>query len=281
MTAKPSGIVSFLGPAGTFTHQAALSHFAPEPIASGCNQQFQPAPSIPAVFDAVTLRQAGWGVVPIENSIEGGVTFTLDQLVESELSIQAEVFVDIEQCLLSSATDDQALERVHSHPQGLAQCRRWLHLHLPDVQCIPELSTAQAAYKVKGDPKAAAIASRLAANLAEVPIVHAGIQDRSPNVTRFVVLGRGTAACTGRDKTSLAFSTRHERGALFRALQVFDQAGLNLSKIESRPSGEKTWRYVFFVDVEGHCNDPLMAKALRSLEAHSDRIRILGSYPRA
>lgn len=273
-------MISFLGPEGTFTHEAALKHFE-DNSDSGSARRFIPAASIPAVFDSVSQAQSQWGVVPIENSIEGGVTFTLDQLMQSDVTIQAEVFVDIEQCLMSSAKDYRSVERVHSHPQGLAQCRQWLHAHLPQAQFVPELSTALAAYNVKGNPKAAAIASRLAAKLAEVPIVEPGIQDRSPNVTRFVVLGRASPEASGNDKTSLAFSTRHERGALFRALQVFDKAELNLSRIESRPSGEKTWRYVFFVDLEGHRTDPPVTQALQALAAHSDRIRILGSYPRS
>jgi chorismate mutase/prephenate dehydratase len=191
--------------------------------------------------------------------------------------------LDIEQCLLSNAVDRSRIERVYSHPQPLAQCRRWLERHLPSATLVPTASTVQAAQLAAADASAAAIASRLAARLANLVVVDSAIQDRKPNVTRFVVFGaaRTSTRPTGNDKTSLVFSTRHERGALVRALTVFDRAGINLSRIESRPRSGEAWQYVFFVDLEGHVEDDNVREALRELERHSDMVKVFGSYPRA
>jgi chorismate mutase / prephenate dehydratase len=268
--------VAFLGPLGTFSYEAALAHF-------GGAAEFVACPSIPAVFDSVMRRDADVGVVPIENSIEGGVTFTQDTLVDTPLSLVGEIMVDVEQCLLSNAADRSQIERVYSHPQGLAQCRRWLAQHMPNATQIPTASTVLAAQLVAADTGAGAIASRLAARLAGVAVVEGAIQDRKPNITRFVVLGSpdATTPRTGYDKTSLVFSTPHERGALVRALIIFDRADLNLCRIESRPRGGETWQYVFFVDLEGHGEDDNVRDALRALEGHSDMVKVFGSYPRA
>src|SRR5688572_17003715 len=215
--------IAFLGPLGTFTHQAALSHF-------GKAVELVDSASIPAVFELVARERADWGVVPIENSIEGGVSFTLDALLDTELRLCGEVIEDIEQCLLSEASSFTQIERVYSHPQGLAQCRHWLAKHVPQAAQLSLLSTAQAAYQVKGDAGAAAIASRLAGELAGVPLMARAIQDRRSNATRFAVLGRGEPERrepepTGRDKTSIVFTTKDERGALCRALSIFDAEG--------------------------------------------------------
>lgn len=268
--------VAFLGPLGTFTYEAAQAHF-------GEGVDFVAAASIPAVFEAVASGEAEFGVAPIENSIEGGVTFTQDTLLETTLTVCGEVMVDVEQCLLSNATEMGRIERVYSHPQGLAQCRRWLAARLPDATLVPTASTVQAAYLVQADPSAGAVASRLAARLAGVAVLEAAIQDRKPNVTRFVVLCGPERATppTERDKTSIVFSTRDERGALVRALTIFDRAGINLCRIESRPRSGEAWQYVFFVDLEGHVDDDNVRHALTALESHSDMVKVLGSYPRA
>jgi chorismate mutase/prephenate dehydratase len=279
MTQSPSRVVhatrvGFLGPFGTFSHEAARAHF-------GAGSEYIEQASIPAVFDAVTRGQAEWGVVPIENSIDGGVNFTQDTLLETSLSLCGEVMLDVEQCLLSNAPDPTRLERVYSHPQGLAQCRRWLTRHLPGAMAVPTASTAHAAHLVRDDPTSGAIASRLAAELASVKVVHFGIQDSKLNVTRFVVLGSMSPSPTNNDKTSLVFSTPDERGALVRALTIFDQAGINLCRIESRPRTGATWEYVFFVDLEGHRDDAPVRQALAALEVQSEMVKVFGSYPRA
>lgn len=275
-TSLNSARVAFLGPLGTFTYEAALAHF-------GSGVEFVAAPSIPAVFDSVARGDADRGVVPIENSIEGGVNFTQDTLLDTSLSLCGEIMVDVEQCLLSNAADLARIERIYSHPQGLAQCRRWLQRNLPNATLVPTASTVQAAHLVAGDATAGAVASRLAARLAGVAVVECAIQDHEPNVTRFVVLGAEphTTRPTCDDKTSLVFSTRHERGALVRALTIFDRAGINLCRIQSRPRSGEAWQYVFFVDLEGHLEDDNVREALRALEGHSDMVKVFGSYPRA
>jgi chorismate mutase/prephenate dehydratase len=274
-TSPNSKRIAFLGPVGTFSYEAAEAHFG--------DVQFVPAPSIPAVFDSVTRNEADFGVVPIENSIEGGVTFTIDTLLETPLSLCGEVMVDVEQCLLSNAADPTRIERVYSHPQGLAQCRKWLAANLPNATLVPTASTVQAAHLVQADLTAGAVASRLAGRLARVDVVECGIADRRPNVTRFVVLGPPGHATrrTGDDKTSLVFSTPDERGALVRALVLFDRAGINLCRIESRPRSGEAWQYVFFLDLEGHLEDGNVREALSALEGQSDMVKVFGSYPRA
>ena len=268
--------IAFLGPLGTFSYEAALAHF-------GSDVEFVPAASIPAVFEIVARGDAERGVVPIENSIEGGVNFTQDTLIETQLSLCGEIMIDVEQCLLSNAADRSLIERVYSHPQGLAQCRKWLARQLPGATLVPTASTVQAAHLVAADGTAAAIASRLAARLAGVQVVEGAIQDHAPNVTRFVVLGSAQQRthATGHDKTSLVFATRDERGALVRALTIFDRAGINLCRIESRPRSGEAWQYVFFVDLEGHLEDDNVREAVRALEGHSEMVKVFGSYPRA
>lgn len=275
-TASRPPRVAFLGPAGTFSYEAVRAHFGADAVGVA-------AASIPAVFEAVVRGDADCGMVPIENSIEGGVTFTQDALLETTLGVSGEVMVDVEQCLLSDAPELGSVQRVYSHPQALAQCRKWLAAHLPRAAHVPMASTVAAAELVKGDVAAAAVASRLAAGLVGVPVVSTAIQDRKPNITRFVVLGPGGAdpEPTGHDKTSLVFSTRDERGALVRALRHFDAADINLCRIESRPRSGETWQYVFFVDFEGHMRDENVRRALEALRAESDMVRLFGSYPRA
>jgi chorismate mutase / prephenate dehydratase len=274
-TPSRSERVAFLGPLGTFSHQAAVRHF-------GDGIALVESPSIPGVFDAVTREQADWGIVPLENSIEGGVSFTLDTLLETSLLLCGEAIEPIEQCLLSNAADQQQIERVYSIPPVFAQCRRWLMQNLPGATQLSSPSTAQAAHEVKDDPRAAAIASRVAGELAGVRLVARGIQDRKQNATRFVVLGTREPEPTGHDKTSLVFTTKDERGALVRALSIFDQESINLSRIESRPrSGEEAWQYVFFTDLEGHRKDPSVQRALTKLATVSDMVKVFGSYPKA
>lgn len=266
--------IAYLGPAGTFTHQAARRHF-------GHEGTFGPYPSIPSVFEAVASGAAWRGVVPIENSIEGGVSFTLEALLETPLSICGETVLEVEHCLLSRAPRLQAIESVLSHPQGLAQCRKWLAANLAQAAPLPTLSTAQAALDARARPTAAAIASSLAGELAGLPVLARGIQDRKSNGTRFVVLAHEQTCASGKDKTSIAFATPHRQGALVRALSIFDQAGINLTRIESRPRPEQRWHYAFFVDLEGHRDDANVASALNALRQHSDYVKVLGSYPRS
>jgi chorismate mutase/prephenate dehydratase len=266
--------VAFFGLFGAWTQMAARKLF-------GAHAEYRENPTISQVFDAVVSGSANFGVVPIENSTEGGVNQTVDELLERDLRIHGEVVLEIAQCLMGQARNLAEIERVASHPQGLAQCRRWLAKHLPNARQIATLSTTSAARDATQDARLAAISSPLAAELTGLPIIREHIQDDAENATRFVVIARTDAERTGKDKTSLVFSTAHERGALLLALEVFDTAGLNLTRIESRPAPGRRWEYVFLTDLEGHRQDETVARALEALEARCLMVRILGSYPRA
>jgi chorismate mutase / prephenate dehydratase len=268
-----SPTVAYMGPPGTFSHLATRSLF-PDNRTLEC-------PTIADVIDRVARREAELGVVPVENSTEGGVTATLDGLLDTSLSICREIVVDVSLCLVARTADRGRFRRVASHPQPLAQCRRWLSRELPGVALFPTPSTAAAAREAATDEATAAVTSRLAAELENLLVVAEDIQDRPENATRFAVIGQTDAAPTGRDKTSLVFSTPHERGALRRVLGVFDDAGINLTRIESRPQAGKRWEYVFFTDIEGHRTDVNVADALRALSELGGAVRVLGSYPRA
>jgi len=273
-TSTPPEVVAYFGLPGAWTHMAARKFF-------GKGADFRENSTISRVFEAVTEGPASFGVVPIENSTEGGVNQTVDQLIASSLHICGEVVLEIAQCLLGHTSDLAAIERVASHPQGLAQCRRWLEKNLPHAMQIASLSTTAAAQDAARDPRLAAISSPLAAELNQLPIIREGIQDEAENATRFVVIAQRDGKRTGADKTSLVFSTAHERGALRQALEVFDNAGLNLTRIESRPAPGKRWEYVFLTDLEGHREDAAVAQALVELRTRCSMMRVLGSFPRA
>jgi chorismate mutase/prephenate dehydratase len=220
-------------------------------------------------------------MVPFENSTEGGVTFTHDTFLTSDAKICGEFLFDVTVCLLGHPIELSKVERVYSHPQPIAQCRGWLGQHLPQAQIISMPSTTAAAQEAAKDPTSVALASHLAAELHGLDVLAESIQDLAVNVTRFVLLAKEDAPPTGRDRTSLVFSTPDERGALLTALRVFYAAGLNLSRIESRPGREKLWEYVFFTDIEGHRDDPAVAAAIEELRKVSRMVRVLGSYPQA
>ena len=265
--------IAYLGPEGTFTHAAARALF-------GLAARYMEATTIDGVFDAVTRAEATHGVVPLENSTEGQVLGATDALVEGQLLIRAELELDVSQCLLTRASSLGAIERVGSHPQGLGQCRVWLAKNLPQAQLVQYPSTAEAARDAASDPRAAAVAGRLAGELYGVPIARERIQDHPENVTRFAMVSLEDAARTGDDKTTLAFSVRDGRGALLRVLSILDEEGINLSRIESRPSRAKPWDYVFLADLDGHRTDANVARAVERLGALCPLVKHLGSYPR-
>jgi chorismate mutase / prephenate dehydratase len=264
--------VAFLGPVATFTHEAALGRF-------GASARYQPAKSILEIFDAVEREDADQGVVPVENSTEGAVNVTLDRLIDSDVLISGEIYLDIAQHLLSRASDLGHVKRVASHPQGLAQCRGWLARHLPDVATEEISSTAAAAEMAAADATVAAIASELAARHYGVPVLRARIEDNQHNATRFLVIGRQPVGPTERDKTSILFAMRNEPGSLYRILEPFARVGLNLTKIESRPARHRSWEYVMFVDFEGHRQTPVVAGVLDEIGARTLFLKVLGSYP--
>ncbi len=267
-------IVAYMGPPGTFSHIAAQAAF-------GLGARYVETVTIGVSIDKVARGTANYAVVPIENSTEGGVSATLDALVELDLMIQREFVIQVPQCLLGRERDLSKVRRVYSHPQPLGQCRQWLARNLPTAELIPASSTAAAAREAALDVEAAAIGSSLSAELNDLHVLRESIQDRPENATRFVVVGKADAAPTGRDKTSLVFSTSHVRGALRRALEIFDASGLNLTRIESRPALGRRWEYVFFTDVEGHRADGDVAQAIEQLRHACSMVKILGSYPRA
>jgi chorismate mutase/prephenate dehydratase len=266
--------VAFLGPEATFTHMAARSRF-------GLSARYVPAATVAGVFTEVEKGLADLGVVPIENSTEGVVNSTLDVLIDSDLCITAEIATQVSQCLLTRSGTLEGLQKVYSHPQALGQCRQWLSANLPSVAQIEVASTALAARLTRDDPVAAAVATELAGHLYDLKVAKRRIEDEVRNVTRFLVIGREPAPATGRDKTSILFSLKDAAGVLFKVLQPLSEAGVNLSRIESRPSRKKLWDYVFFIDVDGHISEAAVQQALGALEERCDFVKVLGSYARA
>jgi len=266
--------VVYLGPPATYTHQAARARF-------GSSAAFRPMRTIAEVFDEVERGRAEYGVVPVENSTEGPVNVTLDRLIDSDAVITGEMTLEITHHLLSRAGELGEVKKVCSHPQGLAQCRQWLAAHLPDAATEETSSTAAAAERAKDDPTVAAIASEMAGRMYEVPTLRRRIEDNPYNSTRFLVLGRRPMPVTGRDKTSILFSMKNEPGVLFSILQPFAERGLNLTKIESRPTKRRPWEYVNFVDFEGHRDTEAVDGALAAVRERCQFLKILGSYPAA
>lgn len=268
--------VCFLGPAGTYSHAAAMQLFA-------AGAQWLPVSDIGEVFAQVERGHADWGVVPVENSSEGSVLPALDAFVQSDLRIAAECQLRIQHCLLASAaTAAQGVVRIASHQQSLGQCRQWLRQHYPDAALLPANSNAEAALLAGTQTGLAAIAGRAAADLYDLQVLHEGIEDCADNTTRFWQIGREIAThATGKDKTSLIIKARNEPGTLFRALEPFHRFGINLTKLESRPSRKSAWSYLFYVDLEGHVDDRPVASALAELGKLEIEFKVLGSYPAA
>lgn len=265
--------VAYLGPEATYTHQAAQKNF-------GSSTEFHPFNSVPDVFTAVKRGEADYGVVPIENSTQGTVTSSLDTLAETELKIVAQIYLEIAHCLISRSSLDQ-IESVHSKDNALGQCRQWLARMLPDALQIECSSTSAAVLLAKETPKVAAIGSRIAAELYEVPIVAENISDKEHNITRFLVIGKESGPPTGegKDKTTLLFSLKDEPGAILKAVETFSKRGINMSKLESRPSRRQPWSYFFYVDIQGHIEDPGVKEAVSELEQLCPMVKWLGSYP--
>ncbi|MCD6408486.1 prephenate dehydratase, partial [bacterium] len=265
--------ISYLGPEGTFTHQAALKKFGEKGI-------YIPCRTIDDVFREVEKGRVDYGVVPIENSMEGVITHTLDMFLESELKITSEILLEIHHYLLSKEKSLKDIKKIYSHPQALAQCRKWIAENLPNVEIIETESTAGAVKKVKTKRKTAAIGSEVAAKIYNLSIIAEKIEDFSENITRFLVIGKEFTERTGHDKTSILFSIKDKVGALHDMLVPFKEEKINLTRIESRPSKRKAWEYVFFVDFTGHKDEKRVKRALEKLEKTSVFLKILGSYPK-
>lgn len=265
--------IAYLGPEATFTHQAAMQRF-------GTSLRYAPLKTIAEVFSEVTKRHADFGVVPIENSTEGVVTHTLDMFMDSDLKIVAQIVMPIQQCLMSKSRRNQ-IKKLYIHPQSLAQSRGWLQKNFPNVEIIETSSNARSAELAAKEKYAGAIAGLLAAERYGLPVLEHNVQDNAANATRFLVLGRQFPPPSGRDRTSIMFCIADRVGALHGAIVPFRKYRINMTKIESRPSKRKAWEYYFFVDCDGHVNDPKVAKALDELGKHCVFVKVLGSYPNA
>lgn len=266
--------VAYLGPEGSFTQAAALKQF-------GGSVELQSMSTIADVFHAVEIGNASYGLVPVENSTEGMVSHTLDRFISSPLKINGEVSLRIHHYLLSKSTELADVKTVYAHPQALAQCRKWLVKHLPECELVAVSSNSEAAKKVANEPNAAAIAANRAAEIYDLHVLAKNIEDESNNTTRFLVIGTQDVGPSGVDKTALLVSTKNRPGALQILLKPLADSGISMTRIESRPSGKGVWEYVFFIDIDGHCEDKAVATALRLLEQESSMCRVLGSYPKA
>jgi chorismate mutase/prephenate dehydratase len=266
--------IAFLGPEATFSHLAARMHF-------GESSRFFPQTGISRVFDEVEKGSIDWGVVPVENSLEGSVNVTLDRLITTQLKIRAEIYLRISQCLISSAKNMKDIKRIYSIPIVLAQCQVWLKTNMPNCVLGETQSTAAAVQMVKGKKNEAAIGSSLAGKIYGLNLLAEGIEDNSSNMTRFLVIGSGESDATGNDKTSLIFATPHSPGSLHSALASFARRKINLAKIESHPVKDKLWEYSFFVDMIGHVTDRHVKSCLQELKKKTTFLKILGSYPKS
>lgn len=266
--------VAYLGPEGTFTQQAVYRQF-------GHSVNALAQAGIEDVFLQVQGGEADFGVVPIENSTQGIVSHTLDMFMHSDVKIAAEVEMRIHQHLLTQARRLDDIERVYAHQQSLAQCKHWLAAHLAHAELLAVSSNAEAARRVRHAPDAAAIAGRHAAEVYGLPVLFANIEDHVDNTTRFLVLGRELLPPSGEDKTTLMVAGRDGPGALFRLLEPLARHQVNMNRIESRPSRQGRWDYVFFIDVEGHVEDAGLEAAMVDLGTEARLVKVLGSYPKA
>lgn len=266
--------IAYLGPEGTFSQAAAFKHF-------GHAVGNVPCATIDEVFRAVETGRADYAVVPVENSSEGAVSRTLDLIVASSLKICGEVLLPIHQNLLRKSGGLEGVTKVYSHAQSLAQCQHWLNQNLPQAERIPVSSNAEAARLASGEPSSAAIAGEIAAETYGLDITVPRIEDEPNNTTRFLVLADHDASPSGRDKTSLVITAANVPGAVVKLLQPLADAGVSMTKFESRPARGANWEYLFFVDVEGHREDAVVANVLKEITTRSAMLKVLGSYPAA
>ena len=266
--------VAYLGPAGTFSQEAALKHF-------GGATTTVPCPSIDEVFRQVETGAAGYGVAPVENSTEGAIGRTLDLLLSTPARICGEVMLPVRQCVMSRERKLDGIRKVYSHTQSLAQCQQWLARRLPHAERIAVVSNAEAARIASRERRTAAIGPRTAAALYRLNLLARNIEDEPKNTTRFVVLAEHDAAPSGRDKTSLILSTRNVPGAIHELVTPLAANQVSMTRLESRPSRTGLWEYVFYIDVEGHQQDANVARALAELKQKASFLKVLGSYPAA
>ncbi len=264
--------VAYLGPRGSFSEQAAYEHFGR--AVSGL-----PCSSFDEVFRAVEAGQAEVGMVPVENSTEGAVNRNLDLLLNSPLKILGERSLLIRHCLMTRSGNMDGITTISAHPQALAQCQGWLARHYPDLRTAAAASNSEAARVAAEDASVAAIAGETAATAWGLSVVEAGIQDDTQNRTRFLAIGRIQPTGSGRDKTSLILAVPNRAGAVYEMLAPLAENGVSMSRFESRPARTGQWEYYFYVDIEGHRDDPAVAKALAILQKQVAYFKLLGSYP--
>jgi chorismate mutase / prephenate dehydratase len=266
--------VAFLGPEATFSHLAALKKF-------GYASRFGPMATIQEVFGEVEKGKYHYGVVPIENSTEGVVNATLDLFAETTLRICGEIYLEVSHDLVSKSGQKLDIEVIYTHPQAYGQCRRWLATHLPEIPVLEVASTGVAAQKASKNPNSAAIASAFAAPLYDLRVVEPRIEDHSGNVTHFFVIGPDAPGPTGHDKTAIMFAVDNIPGALYKTLRPLAERSLNMTRIVSRPVPNEAWRYLFYVDLDGHQADPQVHDALEEVQTISAHFKLLGSFPKA
>jgi chorismate mutase/prephenate dehydratase len=267
-------VVAFLGPAGTYSEQAVWQQF-------GQAVEGLPCVSIDEVFRSVEAGTADFGVVPVENSTEGTVNRTLDLLMQTSLSISGEIALPVQHSLMSRGGSMEGITRICAHSQALAQCQAWLTQHYPHIERQALASNGEAARVASEDPNVAAIASEAAAKRYGLAIAHAHIQDDPHNRTRFFVIGSLKPGVSGRDQTSLVLSVPNKSGAVYELLAPLARHGVSMTRFESRPARTGRWEYYFFVDVEGHAQEPRVAQALDELQSQAALFKVLGSYPHA
>lgn len=265
--------IAFLGPLGTHSHEASMARF-------GSSAEFLPLSSIENVFKEINRGGAKFGVVPIENNTEGAIGVSLDCLrTYEDIKVTGEIYIDINHYLASASSDIKNIACIYSHPQAYAQCRGFLDAHgLGGVPFMPTSSTAHAAELAKSDKQSAAICSYCAAKMKELCIVYEKIQDNENNRTRFFVLSKNIGSPSGDDKTSILAFTQDKPGALFELLSIFKAENINITKLESRPAKQKSFRSLFYLDFEGHKDDEKVARALQKASASGHDVRVLGSY---
>lgn len=263
--------IAYLGPEASFTHIAGIKRFGSQVEYIACN-------SIAEVFLEVERDNADYGVVPIENSIEGAVSHTLDMFIDSDLKICNQIILDVSHNLLANCPKDK-IKRIYSNPQVFGQCRLWLEKNLAGVEKIEVSSTTRAAQIAAKEKNSACIASLLAAKVYKLGVIASDIEDSPHNITRFMVIGKTDVPATGNDRTSIMFSIKDRVGALVDMLTPFKKYSINLTKIESRPSKKRAWDYYFYVDLKGHSDNPRVKKALLELENKCKFLKVLGSYP--
>jgi chorismate mutase/prephenate dehydratase len=265
--------IGYLGPEGTFTNLAAIKQF-------GLSAELIPMRSIPDVFDAVERGRLDYGIIPVENSLEGVVNHTLDMFVDSSLKICGEIFLEISQNLMNQSGKMADVQRIYSHPHAIPQCRKWLAENAADIPVYDVESTAKAAEIAAKDAGVAAIASEMAEICYNLKIIEKSIEDNPNNYTRFLIIGDYEPQPSDNDKTSLVFTVKHKSGSLYKALEVFAGENINMTKIESRPSKKKAWEYVFYVDTDGNKELEPLKSTLADFNEKVDYLKVLGSYPK-